>query len=78
MKDVAFSLRASTPPSIAVRHIVMLSKAKHLCEFLRHEILHSLARVQNDNLASLRASAKQSTMPSIPRRSLATFARRRV
>ena len=55
MKDVAFSLRASTPPSIAVRHIVMLSKAKHLCGFLRHEILHSLARVQNDKV-SLRAS----------------------
>ena len=70
MKDVAFSLRASTPPSIAVRHIVMLSKAKHLCEFLRHEILHSLARVQNDNLASLRAkrSNQQARNPS-------TFAR---
>ena len=73
MKDVAFSLRASTPPSIAVRHIVMLSKAKHLCEFLRHEILHSLARVQNDNLASLRAkrSNQQARNPD-------TFARRRV
>ncbi len=62
MKDIAFSLRACTPPSIAVRHIVMLSEAKHLCGFLRHEILHSLARVQNDNLASLRECCpKQST-----------------
>ena len=33
----------------------MLSEAKHLCGFLRHEILHSLARVQNDKV-SLRAS----------------------
>ena len=29
-------------------YFVMLSEAKHLCEFLSFEILHSLTRVQND------------------------------